>query len=404
VDAAGGIDKVANDKNAPPELQAVARRAVSERLDKEGPDGQLRDKFANDVLTGNSKNWTPGDRQMAANLGYAAQPKEVKMTGKNGHEMEVLVDPQTNQPIAGSKPLDLGPPQWASEFYAERAAKKNDIRKSVAESPEEYGVTLTGDKKTDDARIQAAADRVFVGHEEGIRSAAGGTGRTGYEIQRDNSVLSDVAKQIKTMIPADSKTNGPGRANFTWPGEKKPVSLSHEDAQNILRQFITDRDGEHPGIYTFRATPELQQGKDAGAAERDRQWAYQLVKDRMMAQKGKNAMTAQAADAYLKQTALGRPITPDEVQAAPPQEPTKPGLFKRFWEAGPFGSGGSSESSSKGFSPPPTGSGATPGGKYYMAPGVDAPVQLSDEEVQKARAANIPLEEVSPDLLKQFSQ
>ena len=88
VDAAGGIDKVANDKNAPPELQMVARRAVSERLDKEGPDGQLKDKFANDVLTGNSKNWTPADRQMAANLGYAAQPKEMKITGKNGHEME----------------------------------------------------------------------------------------------------------------------------------------------------------------------------------------------------------------------------------------------------------------------------------------------------------------------------
>ena len=300
VDAAGGIDKVANDKNAPPELQMVARRAVSERLDKEGPDGQLKDKFANDVLTGNSKNWTPADRQMAANLGYAAQPKEMKITGKNGHEMEVLVDPQTNQPIPGAKPLDLGPPQWAQEFYSERAAKKADIRKSVAEDPEQYGVTLTGDKKTDDARIQAAADRVFVGHEQGIKAGVGTTGKTAFEVQRDNNILGDVSKEVMSRI--GSKAGD--KANFEGPAWKTPVSLSRQDAGNILNQFLTNPN-ETPGIYTFRDKPQLQQGKDAGAAERDRQWAYQLVKDRMMAQKGKNAMTAQQADSILKEHRAG---------------------------------------------------------------------------------------------------
>jgi hypothetical protein len=398
VDAAGGIDKVAKDPNAPPELQMVARRAVSERLDKEGPDGQLRDKFAQDVLTGNSKNWTPADRQMAANLGYAAQPKTIKVTGKNGHEQEIMVDPQTNQPIPGSKPLDLGPPQWAQEFYSERAAKQKDIRKSVAESPEDYGVTLTGDKKTDDARIQAAADRVFVGHEQGIKAGVGTTGKTAFEVQRDNNILSDVSKEVMSRI--GSKAGD--KANFEGPAWKTPVSLSRQDAGNILNQFLTTPN-ETPGIYTFRSKPELQTGKDAGAAERDRQWAYQLVKDRMMAAKGKNAMTAQQADAILKSTALGQPITADEVKAPPAGSEKKKGFFERFWDAGPFGSG-NEEKSSKGFGPPPTGGGATPGGKYYMAPGMDGPVQLSDEEVQKAKAANIPLEEVSPEILQQFSR
>ena len=137
--------------------------------------------------------------------------------------------------------------------------------------------------------------------------------------------------------------------------------------------------------------------------ERDRQWAYQLVKDRMMAQKGKNAMTAQQADSILKNTALGQPITPDEVSAPAGGQEKKKGLFERVWDYG-IGKDDSGQQGSKGFGPPPTSGGATPGGKYYMAPGVDAPVQLSDEEVQKARAANIQLEEVSPDLLKQFSQ
>jgi hypothetical protein len=338
---------------------------------------------------------------MAANLGYAAQPKEVKMTGKNGHEMEVLVDPNTNQPIPGSKPLDLGPPQWAQEFYGERATRKNDIRKSVAEDPESYGVTLTGDKKTDDARIQAAADRVFVGHEQGIKAGVGTTGKTAFEVQRDNNVLSDAAKEVMSRIGAKAGS----KANFEWPGEKNPVSLSREDAGNILNQFVTNPN-ETPGIYTFRDKPQLQGGKDAGAAERDRKWAYQLVKDRMMAAKGKSAMTAQQADSILKNTALGQPITPDMVQSPPPAAEKKKGAFSRFWDDGPFGSSDKVEGKTgkSAFGPPPTASGATPGGKYYTVPGVDGPVQLSDEDVAKAKAANIPLEEVSPDLLKQFSQ
>lgn len=401
VDAAGGIDKVASDPNAPPELQMVARREVSQRLDKEGPDGQLRDKYAKDILTGASKNWTPADHQMAANLGYAAQPKEVKITGKNGHEQMVLVDPNTNQPIAGSKPMDLGTPQWAQEFYAERAAKKADVRKAVEENPEQFGVTLSGDKETDKARIQAAADRVTVDHEQGIKSAAGALGRTGFEVQRNDAFLSAAAKEINSKI--GSKAGA--KTLFDWPGEKNGVALSREDASRIMDQFITLPTGDHPGIYTFRDKAQLQTGKDAGAAERDRKWVHDLVLDKMMTGKGKSTMTREQAENILKETALGQPITPDQV-VSPPEGTKKKGAFSRFWDDGPFGSSDKVEGKSgkSAFGPPPTESGATPGGKYYAVPGVDGPVQLSDEDVAKAKANNIQLEEVSPELLKQFGQ
>lgn len=399
VEEAGGVDKVLSDPKAAPEVKQAASRIKFTAIDKESPEGKIKTGLEQKVLSGQAM--TPGEHQLAGYLGITPEPKQVKITGKNGHEQEILVDPTTNQPIAGSKPLDLGPPQWAQEFYGERAAKKRDLQQAVAKDPEQYGITLTGDKKTDSARIDATAMRLFTDHEEGIKSAAGATSKTAYETSRDNDILSDVAKQLKTMIPPD-KAGNVGKANFDWPGEKKPVMLSHEDAQRILGQFVTDRDGEHPGVYTFRSKPQLQSGKDAGAAERDRQWAYSLVKDRMMAQKGKKAMTAQQADAVLKNTALGQPITPDEVQAPPTSPSAGKGVLRRFWDAGPFGSGEDAKPKG-GLTPPPT-SGATPGGKYYTVPGIDGPVQLSDEDLAKAKAANIPLEEVSPDLIKQFQQ
>ena len=361
VEEAGGVDKVLSDPKATPEQQQAARRIKFTALDKESPEGKMKLGLEQDVLNGNSKNWTLGQKQLAGYMGITPQPTAVKVTGKNGHQQEILVDPTTNQPIAGAKPLDLGPPAWAQEFYAERAAKKNDIRKSVAEDPEKYGVTLTGDKKTDDARIQAAADGVFVAHEEGIRAGVGTTGKTAFEVLRDNNILSDVSKEVMSRI--GSKAGD--KANFEGPAWKTPVSLSRQDAGNILNQFLTNPN-ETPGIYTFRDKPQLQQGKDAGAAERDRQWAYQLVKDRMMAQKGKNAMTAQQADSILKNTALGQPITPDEVSAPAGGQEKKKGLFERAWDYG-IGKDDSGQQGSKGFGPPPTSGGATPGGKYYMA-------------------------------------
>lgn len=395
VEEAGGVDKVLGDPKAPPELQQAAKRIKYTALDKESPEGKIKIGLEQDVLNGNSNNWTLGQKQLAGYMGITPQPKEVKMTGKNGHEMEILVDPTTNQPIAGTKPLDLGPPQWAQEYYGERAAMKADTRKAVAEDPEKYGISLTGDKKTDDARIQAAADGVFVAHEEGIRAGVGTSGKTAYEVQRDNNILTDATKEVMSRIG----NKAGDKANFEGPAWKTPVSLSRPDAGAILNQFITNPN-ETPGIYTFRNAPQLQTGKDAGAAERDRQWAYQLVKDRMMAAKGKSAMTSQQADAILKQTALGQPITPDEVRQ-PDGGTQKKSKFKDFVDYG-LGIQSDDAKASKGFGPPPT-AGATPGGKYFMVPGVDGPVQLSDDEVAKAKAANIPLEEVSPDLLKQFS-
>lgn len=397
VEEAGGYDKVLSDPKATPEQQQTARRMKFTLLDKESPEGKMKLGMEQDVLSGNSKNWTPGQRQLAGYLGITPQPKEVKMTGKNGHEQEILVDPTTNQPIPGSKPLDLGPPQWAQEFYGERAAKKRDLEKAVAADPEQYGITITGDKKTDQARIDATSARLFTDHEEGIKAGTGTTGKTAYEVQRDNDILTDASKEVMSRI--GSKTGD--KANFEWPGEKKPVMLSRQDAGNILNQFLTNPN-ETPGIYTFRNKPQLQTGKDAGAAERDRQWAYNLVKDRMMAAKGKKVMTAQQADAILKQTALGQPITPDEVQAPETTPESGKGALRRFWDAGPFGSGDTAKPKG-GLTAPPT-SGATPGGKYYSVAGIDGPVQLSEEEVAKAKAANIPLEEVSPDLIQQFQQ
>ena len=60
----------------------------------------------------------------------------------------------------------------------------------------------------------------FVAKEEEIEALVGLTGKPGADAYRDNNVLSDVFKELKTRIPADSKTNGPGKANFVWPGKK----------------------------------------------------------------------------------------------------------------------------------------------------------------------------------------
>lgn len=385
VDAAGGIDAVVNDKNAPQDLREAARRGVAERLDKEGPDGQLRDKFARDVLTGNTSAWTPADRQVAAHLGYASEPREVTSTGTNGHSVMTLVDPSTNQPIPGSKPLDLGPPAWAQQFYAERAAQKSDIRSAVAKNPETYGITLTGDKQTDMARIDAASTRLFAESEEHIRATAGLTSRTGFEVQRDNAILKDATGDIMKQIPKK------GTADFVWTNGQK-VSLDQEQMKGILGQFMTDPQ-ETPGNYAFRNQAKIPDGKDPQAAERDRQWAYNLVKNRMMSQPGKKAMTAQEADAILSKTALGTPITATAAPRGTYGQTT--GGFGDWWkhEMKPGWFGGSDQPGPGGMSGPPQQSApgviGTPGEgkKLYAVPGEDGsfhPVYLNDDQLQQA--------------------
>jgi hypothetical protein len=61
--------------------------------------------------------------------------------------------------------------------------------------------------------------------------------------------------------------------------------------------------------------------------------------------------------------------------------------------------------SAGGMEPPPSAGGSASGAtKLYSVPGYADPVELTDEEAQKAKAANIPLTEVSSDVLQQFSQ
>lgn len=415
VEEAGGYEKVLSEPNAPPELQQAAKRIKFSALDKTSPEGRMKYDLMQQAMT-NPGSMTPAQRQMAGSLGIMPEPKEVTVAGKNGHKQMMLVDPTTNQQIPGSKPLDLGAPEWAQQFYGERAAKKNDLRKAVAGDPAAYGVQLTGDKKTDAARIDATAYRLFTDHEEGIKSASNALAQPAGEIYRNNAILSDVDKQVNALIPKDKRDKtgaviGKGTADFAWPGDNKPVSLSHADASGILNQFITDRQGEYPGIYTFREKPQLQAGKDAGAAERDRQWALKLVRDRMLAQKGTKtqpAMTPEQVDGYLSKTALGMPITADQVVAAPPPPPPPPkGSFRKFMEGVAGITGPDPDAQPKAGSlrgGPPTGSpGSAPGGaKVYIVDG--QAMQLSPEDAEKLEAAGYSPEEASPELSATFAQ
>jgi hypothetical protein len=412
IEESGGYDKVLSDPKATPEQKQAASRMKFTVLDKESPEGKMKLGLMNDVQSGANKSWTPGQHQLAGYLGITPEPKMVKITGKNGHEQELLVDPLTNQPVPGSKPLDLGPPAWAQQFYAERAAKKGDLRRAINADPLNYGVQITGDKKTDDARIDAVAMRMFTDHEEGIRSASNSLSKPAYEVTRDNTLLNDVSKTIAGRIPKsggkDADGNAlPGKADFTWPGEKKPVSLSGQDANEILNQFVTNPNGEHPGIYTFRDKPQLQTGKDAGAAERDRQFVHDLVMDRMMAQKGKNAMTKEQAEAYLANTALGKPITKDDVVAQPDQPAQPKGSFRKFIDGALafVGSGGittGTEPDQQNAGSMRDGPPSAAGKKVYIINGQAYP--MSPEEVEKITAAGYTVEEASSDLQHQFSQ
>jgi hypothetical protein len=304
VDEAGGAAAVLKNTNAPPELQQAARRIQAEALDKESPEGQLRVQMEQDVLNGNSAKWTPGQKQLAGAWGLAPQPKSVKVMGKNGHEQEILVDPTTNQPIQGSKPLDLGPPAWAQEFYAKRAADKNDIKSAIAQNPTQYGIQLSGDKKTDEAKINAVSARLFIEAEEGIKSASSLTGKTGYEVQRDNGWLNDVIGTMKLDAAAGKSPFDGKDQKITYPGGKE-VPLDRAGVKKIFDEFTQ----YNQGIRTFRDNPENPDGKSAEELEADRKWLQKYVENRGEVLKGKANIPGQSSEEILKSTALGRPIT-----------------------------------------------------------------------------------------------
>lgn len=346
VDEAGGAGAVLKNPQAPPELQQAARRMQAEALDKESPEGQLRVQMEQDVLNGNSAKWTPGQKQLAGAWGLAPEPKSVKVMGKNGHEQEILVDPTTNQPIPGSKPLDLGPPAWAQEFYAKRAADKNDIKSAIAQNPTQYGIQLSGDKKTDEAKINAVSARLFIEAEEGIKSASSLTGRTGYEVQRDNGWLNDVIGTMKLDAAAGKSPFDGKDQKITYPGGKE-VPLDRAGVKKIFDEFTQ----YNQGIRTFRDTPENPEGKSAEELEADRKWLQKYVENRGEVLKGKANIPGQSSEEILKSTALGKPIT--SVGSSQGKGFDKPGLLDRV--EGFFGFGGDKQKGSGGgFSKPET--------------------------------------------------
>lgn len=383
VESSGGVDAVLADKGANPELQQTARQMKFAQLDAQSPEGKMKTGLMNNVLDGSSKDWTPQQRMLAGAMGVAPMPAPVTVTGKGGHQQQILVDPTTNQPIPGTKPLDLGPPAWAGEFYAKRAADHADMKKAVEGNPEAFGVTPSADPKAMKAAIDAKVSELIVKSEFGIRDLAGSTGKTGYEIQRDNDWLSKMAKEIKTEFPKGEP------ADFTWTGGQK-VTMNPEQMSGILEQFLQSPK-DTPGIYGFRSTVNMPQGKDPQAVERDRQWVYQRVKNQMMLDKGKNAMSPEQIDKILEKTSLGRPITDTATPtSAGMTRPPARGYMDHLMTPWKDWKKGGEQQATGGMTPPPQGP-----TKMYMVTGYDSPVELTDAEVKKAKAANIPLEEVN---------
>lgn len=403
VEESGGIDNVLADKNATPDLKQAASRMKYESLDKESPEGRMKLQLMQDVQSGQSKSWNPQQRMMAGILGAAPPLQQQTITGKNGHQQMVMIDPLTNQPAQGAKPFDLGPPQWAQGFYAKQAADKKELRSAVEGDPAAWGITLTGDKKRDAAVIDAKASELFVKATFGLQTLADQRGHTLYEAQRDNDQIQSLMKSLELNLPAGSKkvswldSNPP---TLTYPDGKK-TTVGPGYMASILNEFML-RPGENAGVYGYRDTPFNPDGKSPEVLDSERKFLYQFVKNHLMTQKGKQAMTSDQADAFLKQIAVGKPISAG--MAPPPQAPSQ-------------------QQQSAGMPPPPQAgqayAGAWPGAfgriqappqmgqqqpelKLYMIPGVNGPVQLTDEDLQKLRANNIPAEELSPDLMNQF--
>ena len=254
VEAKGGIDAVLADKKADPTLQQTARQMKFEALDKQSPEGRMKFQFLSDIQSGQSKNWTPEQRVMAGALGVTPQPVVTTVTGKNGHQQQIVVDPMTNQPLPGSKPLDLGPPQWAQEFGAKRAADHAEIAKAVQADPASYGVTVTGNKAADKAAIDARVLQLQVRTDFGIQSLADMTGRTGFEVQRDNEILNGVVKSAglnSKASPLDS-----GQVTMSYPGGK-PFAVGREYFNKMFDKF-TVPSTEGGGVRTFRDMPRIR--------------------------------------------------------------------------------------------------------------------------------------------------
>jgi hypothetical protein len=404
VEEAGGYQKVIEDPNASPELKQTALRMRSTYLDNAGPDAQAKFKYDQDLQNGNFKNWTQGDRLRAGALGVVPPPKEVTIERGNKAYLE-YIDPITNKPIPGSVPLYVGPSSEAKEvagFFAERGAMKNDLRKAVQDDPAAFGVQMTGDKKTDDARVNATAERLFIAKEEGLQAAMGGTGKTAYEVQRDDAILDKAMADLQKRFPKGK--NADGKVSFAWPDQKEgKIDINAKDMKSLVDQFLTDPT-ETPNMRTFRSSPMLQQGKDAAAAERDRKFVYDMVLNTMMTMPGKKAMSREQAEAILKGTALGKPITQDDVRSNPSQTASAPkkGNFRNMvdWVAGLTGK---DPTVANGLQGPPTSvQAAQQNQKMYVLNG--QAIQLSDEDVQKLKTAGYSPEEISPELVQQFAQ
>ena len=132
----------------------------------------------------------------------------------------------------------------------------------------------------------------------------------------------------------------------------------------ILTEF-TATPGDNSGVRGFRrATPDNPDKKPPQVLEAERKFLYGWVKNQMVDQKGKAALSPAEADAVLKNTALGQPII------AP-----------------------------QGMTPPPNKAAM----KAYIVPGIEGPVELTDEEADKARKANIPIEDASG-VLQEFQR
>jgi hypothetical protein len=395
VEASGGIDAVLNDKKADPKLQQQARQMKFTALDAQTPEGKIKSALYQDVLSGASKDWNPQQKVLAGAMGLIQKPEVQTITGKNGHQQQILVDPTTNQPVAGSKPLDLGPPAWAQEFYAKQGIMHSEIARAVKSDPAAYGIQLGGDPKANEAQIQARIAQMQVTADFGIHSLTDMTGKTGYETQRDNLILSDVVKAAglnSKNSPLDS-----GEATMSYPiavkgadGKEIPAGQSFavgRDYFNKILSEFTATPGDNSGVRGFRANPENPDKKSPQVLESERKFLYGWVRNQMLNQKGKNAYTPAQADAILKNTALGQTIVAGPMEKIPEKSKQQPGLMDR------------AENYVKGrMEPPPS------QGKLYMIPGYSEPAYLTDDQVKKAQANHIAIEAVDPQLLQQFAQ
>ncbi|HXC62073.1 MAG TPA: hypothetical protein VNV63_05325, partial [Nitrospiria bacterium] len=277
--------------------------------------------------------------------------------------------------------------------------------KAVEADPAAYGVTVGSDPKANKAAVDARVEQMFVKAEFGIQSLADQFGKTGYEVQRDNDQLTGLMKEFG--LDGHSKTSwlDQNPPTLTYPdGKTTTVGSGYMGA--MLHEFIT-KPSENAGVMAYRDTPDNPDGKSPETLDSERKFLYQFVKNHLMTQKGKQAMTSDQADAFLKRTALGQPISAKQGIGPPPQAPSKqvgipppPQAGNRLY-VGAFGVPAFGAPPQPGGSPQAGGQ-QQPAVKMYMVPGYESPVQLSEEEAAKAKAANIPIEELSPEVMNQF--